>query len=73
MGHDEKALMPIDDEEESKMNLSCSVYSSQRSASARHKPIEYLNKGHQQKETVRDFIDGSRKILMAQISINNKT
>ena len=37
------------------------------------KSIEYLNKGRQQKETVRDFIDNSRKILMTQIAINNKT
>lgn len=35
--------------------------------------IEYLNKGRQQKETVREFVDHSRKILMAQISINDKT
>ena len=27
--------------------------------------IEYLNKGRQQKETVREFVDHSRKILMA--------
>ena len=40
---------------------------------ARPKAIEYLNKGRQQAETVRQFIEGSRKILMAQISINNKT
>ena len=34
---------------------------------------EYLTKGRQQNETVRDFIDNSRKILMAQIQINQKT
>ena len=39
----------------------------------RPKTIEYLNKGRQQKETVRDFIDNARQILMAQISINDKT
>ena len=36
-------------------------------------PIDYLNKTRQQKETVRDFIQNSRAILMAQISINDKT
>jgi hypothetical protein len=37
------------------------------------KPIDYLNKTRQQKESVRDFISNSRQILMAQISINDKT
>ena len=45
-------------------------------SSARHsvkaRTIEYLNKGRQQKETVRDFIDNSRKILKTQIAINDK-
>ena len=68
----------IDDEDESKMDLSYSGYSSQRSHSSqpialRNSSQDYLNKGRQQNETVRDFIAGSRKILMAQISINNKT
>ena len=35
--------------------------------------IDYLNKGRQSNESVRDFIEGSRKILMAQIAINAKT
>ena len=48
LGHDEKALMPVDDEDESKLDMSCSAYSSQRSESARPKAIEYLNKGRQQ-------------------------
>ena len=34
---------------------------------------EYLTKGRMQNETVRDFIDNSRKILIAQIQINQKT
>ncbi len=41
--------------------------------SVRLKPIEYMNKTKQQKESVRDFIQNSRQILMAQISINDKT
>lgn len=41
--------------------------------SVRLKPIDYLNKTRQQKESVRDFIQNSRQILMAQISINDKT
>jgi uncharacterized protein YecA (UPF0149 family) len=39
----------------------------------RPKTIEYLNKGRQQKESVRDFIENSRKILMASLSIIDKT
>lgn len=39
----------------------------------RPKAIEYLNKGRQQKESVRDFIENSRKILMASLSIIDKT
>ena len=35
--------------------------------------IDYLKKGRQQKESVRDFILNARNILMAQISINDKT
>ena len=39
---------------------------------ARPKAIEYLNKGNEGKESVRDFISFQRQILMAQISINAK-
>ena len=39
---------------------------------ARPKAIEYLNKGKEGKESVRDFINFQRQILMAQISINSK-
>ena len=80
LGHDEKALLPA---EMSSRSINSSVISSSRrlqddnesalSELARPKAIEYLNKGRQQAETVRQFIEGSRKILMAQISINNKT
>ena len=49
------------------------VSTSRRSESERPRATEYLSRGGQQKETVRDFIEGSRKILMAQIAINNKT
>ena len=38
----------------------------------RPKAIEYLNKGQEGKESVRDFINFQRQILMAQISINAK-
>jgi hypothetical protein len=41
--------------------------------SVRLKPIDYLNKTRQQKESVRDFISNSRQILIAQISINDKS
>lgn len=41
--------------------------------SVRLKPIEYQNKPRQQKESAREFILNSRKILMAQISIADKT
>lgn len=36
------------------------------------KAIDYLNKGRDQKESVKDFINFSRHILMSQISINAK-
>ena len=67
LGHDEKALVPAD-----ASSQATSVYSSQASMADRPKTIEYLNKGRQQKESVRDFIENSRKILLAQIQINNK-
>jgi hypothetical protein len=41
--------------------------------SIRLKPIDYMGKTRQQKESVREFIQNSRQILMAQISINDKT
>ena len=35
--------------------------------------MQYLAKHREQRESVKDFIDNSRKILMAQIAINDKT
>ena len=58
LGHDEKALVPVDEQSQRS-----SFY--EQSELARPKAIEYLNKGRQQKETVRDFIDNARQILMA--------
>ena len=37
------------------------------------KAIEYLSKGREQKESVKDFIYNARQILMTQIAINDKT
>ena len=42
-------------------------------ANQRPKPIEYMSKNRDQKESVKDFIDNARNILMSQISINDKT
>ena len=42
LGHDERALVPVDDQSQAS-----SVYSSQRSELQRPKTIEYLNKGRQ--------------------------
>ena len=39
----------------------------------RPKAIDYLSKGREQKESVRDFISNARQILVAQICINDKT
>lgn len=36
------------------------------------KAIEYLNNNSDQKESVRDFIQNARKILISQIAINDK-
>ena len=44
---------------------SMSNFSHSSSNSVKLKPIEYLNKTKQQKESVRDFILNSRQILMA--------
>lgn len=42
------------------------------SAEEKPKAIEYLQKGREQKESVRDFVQNSRKILTSQIAINDK-
>lgn len=65
LGYDERALVPYEDKSE--------TVSVRSAADERPKAIEYLNKSRQQKETVRDFIDNSRKILMAGLSIIDKT
>ena len=39
---------------------------------AKPKAIDYLNKGNEGKESVKDYINFSRQILMSQISINQK-
>lgn len=66
LGYDERALVPYEDKSET---ASVSVTEEIQ----RPKAIEYLNKSRQQKETVRDFVDNSRKILMAGLSIIDKT
>jgi hypothetical protein len=69
LGHDTGALMPIDD------SVSQASQSSSQVALVKGKSntVDYLKKGRQQKESVRDFILNAREILMAQISINDKT
>ena len=69
LGYDEKALMPYEEKSDT-VSIRSSV--DERDGN-RPKAIEYLNKCRQQKETVRDFIDNSRKILMAGLSIIDKT
>ncbi len=44
---------------------SVSNLSQSSKGSIRLKPIDYLNKTRQQKESTRDFIQNSRQILMA--------
>lgn len=66
LGYDEKGLVPVDDQSEAQSSIMSAI------SDNKPKAIEYLNKGKQQKETVRDFIYNSREILMAQISINDK-
>lgn len=65
LGYDERALVPYEDKSETVSIASV--------PEERPKSIEYLNKARQQKESVRDFIDNSRKILMAGLSIIDKT
>lgn len=70
MGHssNENALVPVSE--------TLSELSRSSNASVRLRPIEpksVKQPPRQQKESVRDFILNSRKILMAQISIADKT
>ena len=53
LGHDERGLVPIDEQ-------SNASYMSSAVSEAKPRSIEYLNKGKQQNETVRDFIQNSR-------------
>lgn len=66
LGHEDKALV-LADEEGSQLSLVS------QQEERRPKAIDYLKQGGQQKESVRDFIENTRKILQAQISINDKT
>lgn len=70
LGYDEKALVPVDEKSDT-VSLRSTTEGS--TLGQRPKAIEYLNKCRQQKESVRDFIDNSRKILMAGLSIIDKT
>ena len=85
-GDDERALMVSsdDDEDGGSSNFTSTTYSQggplvgagrRGGKKQRGNSIEYLNRagGGNGSETVRDFIVNSRKILMAQIQINQKT
>lgn len=61
--------MPIDDAESQASQSSSQV----ALVKGKSNTVDYLKKGRQQKESVRDFILNAREILMAQISINDKT
>jgi len=75
IGHDERALVSAESSQHS--DISKSAYSSRQSfyGHGKRNTIEYLNKSSHTGggETVRDFVVNSRKILMAQIQINQKT
>ena len=64
IGHD-TSMVPISDS-------GSQISRTSSNNSVRLKPIEYQHKPRQQKESARDFILNSRKILMAQISIADK-
>ena len=70
LGYDEKALVPVDQKSDT---VSLRSSNDRSTLCQRPKAIEYLNKCRQQKETVRDFIENSRKISMAGLSIIDKT
>lgn len=59
------AVQPYQDEDQDS-------YGSSSIQDEKPKAIEYLNKGREQKESVKDFVLNSRKILTSQISINDK-
>ncbi len=67
LGFDDRAMVQQDSESHS------SASSSRMLEVAKPKQLEYLSKHRDQRESVKDFIENSRKILMAQISINDKT
>ena len=69
LGYDEKALVPVEEKSETMSLMS----GRETDMPQRPKAIEYLNKCRQQKESVRDFIENSRKISMAGLSIIDKT
>ena len=74
LGHDERALIPHEEDSQSQISQTSSQLAITNGVPARKQnTIEYLKKGKQQKESVRDFILNARNILMAQISINDKT
>lgn len=70
LGYEEKDLMLADTRSvSSKSSQSLVPYQDPN----RPKAIDYLSKGREQKESVRDFITNARNILMSQIAINDKT
>jgi len=69
--HETQALVAVD-EASSASHTSLSQFGSTMTQKAA-KRDNYLDKGRQRSESVREFVESSRKILMAQISINTKT
>ena len=74
IGHDEKALVTADqhfsDASSSQFTSTqqSGFFGGRGGTKGKRNSIEYLNKSNQQAgETVRDFINNSRKILMAKI------
>ena len=70
LGFEDHALVAVDVDDQKSLRTSKSSVSS---AGGRQKAIEYLAKANEQKESVREFISNSRKILTSQIAINDKT
>ena len=65
------AVQPYNDEQALHSSRSFSQASSVLGLE-KPKAIEYLSKGREQKEAVKDFVLNSRKILISQICINDK-
>ena len=73
MGAQEAGLEVVPASDVQSQGSSRYSHASSTAVQRRATSLDYLSRSGQHRETVRDYIQGSRKILLAQIAINNKT